>query len=1243
MERIICVAGNLPCAHKCSTCKSSTSVTFRLSRFGVVFSCSRIECAQYRIPAVTLAQCVERWAHWTATKPYVLLGSQCCVSSSISGDGLSSVDGGGCVISSMIECIPRLCTASSSSFSKGTSCSTSAIVVPYRHRVRVFVMLKRNEVVITAPDVNVLMECLPDGIRKGLRRMSFSEAGDHDGGALCGPLLLLDPLYNELESIFSFSQSLELTTAGVTTTVPKDWRLDGLPRCIRASLDHEVQNPSVGSPSVHRCLSTPSHSLIHPHLWNTLLRHQRAGVVRALELRGRILFGDDMGVGKTLQAIATMQALHVSPMLIVCPAGLRHLWIDIVETWWPSVALENVHVIYGANDKLPQLDEAGRWAASENAATIVICSYHMLAALHEDMERRRWACVTLDESHMLRPNLEGPIGDAQYTRVACRIGRAATHCLMLSGTPSLTSPFGLYLQADTIWPGVLGATRHDFALDYCQVTMDPFLSIGACDRVEELRELLSERVMIRRTKTEVLHDLPPKRRIVVHLARALKRGSDRHDDEMDDDPVDEEEHNYDDPSLVPSSFPSRYAAAWKLHQRDLFSFISATCKRHFASQEKLVIFAHHVELLHALRDVVRTCIARSTENTSPLSMIFLDGSIPPQSRPQLIDAFQTDPMCLAAVIGVTVAAVGISLSAASTCIFAELPPDVAWLQQAEDRLHRPHQASMVTSMLVVDPASPMDSRLLHAMSNSFVATKDVLDGKSRRCSVAPSCAASGAVEQCTPVEALVHGTTRAEEHLASTTQRTFPAGQGHQQHPSNHAQQDIAALEHPLFQLDIGQCPRANRTWDPCVDILFQRSPFTYRLHIAVSNLDSGDKNDDFDVQPHIVLGSLPFEEARLALAVSTTSVSLSPSQAVLIASLTALFRVWDDMPWLARQRVWSKHQRRAAPSDLKRGWLNVRAMEQFHRTIQQLPLQRQRVDDEVTLTPRKKGIPERYEQKWDDYRQHLHQIGPMSTCTPPPPVPPAQYLPPQYTPFVVWRVEYEDDAPYVDYPGPLMWQPPATTTLIVIVVLPLAAPLPSQPPPPGFVCACLNCRTPLRPTIHACVGQVVLIVVGESDSRMFCSGNCRCAYFFAKSSSAIRRTVQEVDRGQCSGCGVDCDALVRDLAALTSIDEAFRANLYEVGRFLADAPVHAARLLRSPSAGYCWHADHIVAVWQGGGQANMTNLQTLCIPCHLVKSKWEARVRATASLVSGVAAPLKRRGAQGPLGTGAPRRRLAV
>ena len=57
-------------------------------------------------------------------------------------------------------------------------------------------------------------------------------------------------------------------------------------------------------------------------------------------------------------------------------------------------------------------------------------------------------------------------------------------------------------------------------------------------------------------------------------------------------------------------------------------------------------------------------------------------------------------------------------------------------------------------------------------------------------------------------------------------------------------------------------------------------------------------------------------------------------------------------------------------------------------------------------------------------------------------------------------------------------------------------------------------------------------------------------------------------------------------------------------------------RMLNDPNAGDFWEADHVVAVAEGGGESDLQNFQTLCVPCHAKKkerSKIEKRKEAAA------------------------------
>lgn len=73
----------------------------------------------------------------------------------------------------------------------------------------------------------------------------------------------------------------------------------------------------------------------------------------------------------------------------------------------------------------------------------------------------------------------------------------------------------------------------------------------------------------------------------------------------------------------------------------------------------------------------------------------IDGSVSQQERTNNVERFQNDPEILVALLSITAAGVGITLTAASTVIFAELHWTPALMIQAEDRAHRIGQKDSV--------------------------------------------------------------------------------------------------------------------------------------------------------------------------------------------------------------------------------------------------------------------------------------------------------------------------------------------------------------------------------------------------------------------------------------------------------------------------------------------------------------------------------------------------------------------
>jgi len=94
---------------------------------------------------------------------------------------------------------------------------------------------------------------------------------------------------------------------------------------------------------------------------------------------------------------------------------------------------------------------------------------------------------------------------------------------------------------------------------------------------------------------------------------------------------------------------------------------------------KFLIFAHHYDVL----DAIEECVIKKK-----VSHIRIDGKIETTKRYEAVRKFQTDSECLVAVLSLTASCTGITLTAASTVVFAEMNWTPSVMVQAEDRAHR---------------------------------------------------------------------------------------------------------------------------------------------------------------------------------------------------------------------------------------------------------------------------------------------------------------------------------------------------------------------------------------------------------------------------------------------------------------------------------------------------------------------------------------------------------------------------
>ena len=234
-----------------------------------------------------------------------------------------------------------------------------------------------------------------------------------------------------------------------------------------------------------------------PGLVGTLFPYQRAGVAYAAVSR-RCFIADEMGLGKTVQAAATLEYLALQgekafPAVIVCPPNLVLNWQAEWARFFPQ---RHVEVVPNRSE-FPENYE------------VVIVGYSNISTWSQQLSRH--AAYVFDESHYCKTPT------AQRTKVAKKLARSAglsAPILLLTGTPVTNRPAEYAAQLDIIgqidkFGGIWGFYRR-----YCDAFKDKWgqWHLEGHSNLEELNERLRSTCYIRRTKPEVMKELPP----VVH-------------------------------------------------------------------------------------------------------------------------------------------------------------------------------------------------------------------------------------------------------------------------------------------------------------------------------------------------------------------------------------------------------------------------------------------------------------------------------------------------------------------------------------------------------------------------------------------------------------------------------------------------------------------------------------------------------------------------------------------------------
>lgn len=256
--------------------------------------------------------------------------------------------------------------------------------------------------------------------------------------------------------------------------------------------------------------------LQHPVLRTCLFPYQRAFVAWAQD-HPHSLLCDEMGVGKTIQALGTVHEAawkggQSGPSLVIVPNGLRRNWRTAIihgprlrggEAQYPDWPSADVRILDGAN-------AAKRRAQLAEPADFYIINWEklrsdaqMLADAHE------WFAIIADEAHRAKNR------KAQQTKGLWKL--TAPIQIAMTGTPVMNTPDELWPLLRWVRPEQYGAdntgTKTTFWQFHYTYVDDYPTKFGRVMRgvknADDLRFELGDK-MVRRTKVEVLPDLPEK-------------------------------------------------------------------------------------------------------------------------------------------------------------------------------------------------------------------------------------------------------------------------------------------------------------------------------------------------------------------------------------------------------------------------------------------------------------------------------------------------------------------------------------------------------------------------------------------------------------------------------------------------------------------------------------------------------------------------------------------------------------
>lgn len=473
--------------------------------------------------------------------------------------------------------------------------------------------------------------------------------------------------------------------------------------------------------------------------------YQKAGVAWASS-RQNSLIADEMGLGKTIQALLVVNLDEsIKTVVILCKAALKINWKKEAEKW--LIRPNRVTIVNHVED-IPK-----RQSGDEKISVLVIGFPSVRGDYGEELYKKlmsfNFDLVIIDEAHNLKnpkalqtKNILGWMELKEPYTEYKGIADGAKRKIYLTGTPIKNRPIEGWTIFHSLAPEIFD-NYIKYAFRYCDAYWEEIpvkgkgmtrtLNVKGSSNSAELQRKLRASIMIRRLKEDVLTELPPKTRELVLLEP----------DEKIRKLIEEEKRKAGDiDSLLNSTIDKAKSnedyrkAAYKLEELAKARFSELSKIRHLLAvakveaavdhiesmiegmeegKDKILIFAHHRDVIEALRDKL-----------SQYNPVIFYGGMKDSVRDQVVESFQNDPNVKIFIGGISAAGEGLTLTASSTVVFCELDWSPSQILQCEDRAHRIGQKDNVFVQHLVFDGS-LDAKIVKTFLDKMDVISKVLD------------------------------------------------------------------------------------------------------------------------------------------------------------------------------------------------------------------------------------------------------------------------------------------------------------------------------------------------------------------------------------------------------------------------------------------------------------------------------------------------------------------------------------